>query len=120
MFELKNVFVEDKKLPLVLQKLDGLLAQPPTVIPVRNAVVANGKVVAKIPELGGSAKAQFMHHVVSNGYDSVSHKMVAEFLGSIGYQPKGAGNMIDRLKKQHFLTPAKGKKGEYTVNPGGK
>jgi hypothetical protein len=112
MFEVKNVFCEDKKLPDVLRALAGLLIEAPVPVPVLAAEVQNGKVKSTLPPGSkGTSREQLIQHVIANGYDSVNAKMVAQFLKSIGRAPLGSGSLINGLMHEGFLTKPKGGKG---------
>lgn len=67
MFDLR-ILVEDKKLHEVLWKLDGLIAQPPQIVPVRGAKVVkspNGTTMVKSTvESGNTLTARFKTKVL--------------------------------------------------------
>jgi hypothetical protein len=113
MFEVQNVFCEDKKLPDVLHALAGLLIEAPVVVPVLAAKVQNGKIKSTLPPGSkGSAREQFMQYVLQQGYDSVNNKMAQKFLKSIGQSPIASGNLIFKLSQEGFLSKPKGVKGK--------
>jgi hypothetical protein len=113
MFEIKNVFCDDKKVGDVLRVLAGLVIEAPVAVPVTAAAVKNGKVVSTLPPGSkGSAREQFMQYVLTQGFDSVNAEMAQKFLRSIGHSPIASGNLIFKLSQEGFLSKPKGQKGK--------
>lgn len=115
MFEVR-LMVEDKKLSDVLWVLDGMLAQPPQIIPVRGATVkktASGepKVVGKRK---GSLQAQLDQYLSDRTGQTITTKQVQAMMVQAGGATNSHYGYIFRCKKAKMLKPT-GKEGEYVV-----
>lgn len=124
MFELK-IMVEDKKLPEVLWSLDGKIAGPPQILPVRGAVVKktkalNGvsKVVAAPAAKGGTVAQRvaklMLEDQVSLGVHTVSSKDIQAFTVKAGSTPLTYNLVIQGLLKEGAIK--RREKGTYVVN----
>lgn len=121
MFELKCL-VEDKKLDKALWALDGILAEPPQIIPVRGAKVkkqANGhsKVVASSPGPGDGAstvKERLIEKLRQSTGQTLTSKSFKQLMVDVGGSPNSASSYLNFLKNDGILEHSG--TGEYKVN----
>lgn len=102
MFDLR-ILVEDKKLHEVLWKLDGLIAQPPQIVPVRGAKVVrftNGSTTVKsiVENAGGTLAARFSTRVSScEPQAKLTMQALKQMVVELGGSPTGAYAMTKTL-----------------------
>ena len=119
MFEVR-LLVEDKKLSEVLWLLDGKIAEPPQLIPVRNAtikrVVKEGvphtKVTAEKPTEGSVAN-RIDKAIADRGLTQITHQQIKQLCVDVGSVPESAPWVIQKLMAASRIT--RQGRGEYSV-----
>lgn len=110
MFELR-IMVEDKNVPKVLWRLDGLVVGMPQIIPVRGAVVKAKKVVSTQPVPGGSLHAQVQFVLSDWPEPSINMKGLNEVMDKVG---------VGRNSRSYVLTNLRNNKVIKTLSGAGK
>lgn len=110
MFEIKNVFCQDKNVGEVLRVLAGLVVQPPVPVPLVNASVGKNGVGAASPAT--DIVELFATHVKKK--DVVTSKDVQAFLTANGRAKGSAAYIVTRAKERRIIK-ATAKAGTYKV-----
>jgi hypothetical protein len=103
---------EDNKVHLVLRALVGLIHPNPTVVPVSNAVHANGKLHA---ETNGDLLEQFVLHCKKKKLTVITPKEMIAWMPTVGRSPKSYSNLLTRATEAHILKKAPGSNGNRGV-----
>lgn len=86
-----EIFCDDKKLATVLNALTGLILGNPTVQPVANAKVKNGKVKALT---NGTAVEMLADYIRKNNLEVLNAKVIKGFLKGVGLSPGSSSYLI--------------------------
>jgi len=111
MFELRNVYVEDKHLGEVMRALAGLLIKPPLPVPIINAQVEKGKIVTGP---AGNLPDMLAEQVKTTKATIVTPEYVRQWLKAQGRAGSSSTYLIQQLIKRRLLKKTK-KIGQYLV-----
>ena len=115
MFEIKNVFCQDNKLGDVLRALAGKVIEAPVAIPVNNAKVFKGKVIAGGTLLTGPQLVRGLYET----RDHFTAGDVCDLLQRADINPKRSGSILNAEMKFGFIKRGK-VRGEWIVTTKGK
>jgi len=115
MFEIKNVFCQDNKLGDVLRALAGKVIEAPVAIPVNNAKVFKGKVIAGGTLLTGPQLVRGLYQI----RDHFTTGEICALLQRADINPKRSGSIINAEMKFGFIKRGK-VRGEWIVTTKGK
>ncbi len=111
MFEIRRVFVEDKKLGDILRAMDGLVVgEGPLAIPVRAAKVQGKKIVSTQPVQGAALFEQVMFYIINQGWTKLDSYQLQEAYKTVGGGGKNANSLLQKLKDIKFLKQIAGPK----------